>query len=161
RLRRHRAWGLLPIALAAAYLAAAGGPRWEGDLAQLSPVPESSRALDAALRAELGAPDTGQLLLARGPDPERVPQPHEKLPRFSPAISPAPPPAPASTRCSFSATRAGAAPSSSGACATRPGSPPNSGGSPPPTWTCAPNSAASWPATPPAPGSSSASACCW
>lgn len=72
RLRRGRLLGLLPVLAAAGWLWAAGGPAWEGDLANLSPVPAASRALDAELRAALGAPDVGQLLILRGPDPEAV-----------------------------------------------------------------------------------------
>ena len=72
RLRRWRLAGLLPVIAAAAYLAAIGGPHWEGDLANLSPVPDASRALDRELRTEIGAPDTGQILLVRGPDADAV-----------------------------------------------------------------------------------------
>ena len=79
RLRRGRWWGLLPVAAASAYLLAAGGPRWEGDLANLSPVPAESRALDQELRGELGAPDAGQILLVRGADAESVLQKQEAL----------------------------------------------------------------------------------
>lgn len=72
RLRRGRLLGLFPVLAAAGWLWAAGGPAWEGDLANLSPVPATSRALDAELRAALGAPDVGQLLIVRGRDPEAV-----------------------------------------------------------------------------------------
>ncbi len=72
RLRRGRLLGLAPVALAGAWLLAIGGPVWEGDLANLSPVPAASRALDAALRAAIGAPDVGQILILRGVDPEAV-----------------------------------------------------------------------------------------
>ncbi len=72
RLRRGRLLGLLPVLAAAGWLLAVGGPAWEGDLANLSPVPAASRALDAELRAALGAPDVGQLLILRGRDPETV-----------------------------------------------------------------------------------------
>ncbi len=82
RLERHRRWrwaAAIPVLAAVAYLAAMGGPRWEGDLANLSPVPEASRALDQALRAEIGAPDAGQILLVAGPDSETVLQREETL----------------------------------------------------------------------------------
>ncbi|GAC1336745.1 MAG: MMPL family transporter [Acetobacteraceae bacterium] len=79
RVRRWRWLGLVPVLAAAAYFAAIGGPHWEGDLANLSPVPAASRALDQALRAELGAPDAGQILLLRGPDAETVLQRQEAL----------------------------------------------------------------------------------
>jgi len=72
RLRRGRLLGLLPVLAAAGWLLAVGGPAWEGDLANLSPVPQASRALDAELRAALGAPDVGQLLILRGRDSEAV-----------------------------------------------------------------------------------------
>ena len=72
RLRRGRLLGILPVLAAAGWLLAVGGPAWEGDLSNLSPVPAASRALDAELRAALGAPDVGQLLILRGRDPEAV-----------------------------------------------------------------------------------------
>ena len=43
---------------------------WEDDLASLSPVSESAKALDVALRAELGAPDARFLAVTRGKDRE-------------------------------------------------------------------------------------------
>ena len=79
RLRQRRAWGVAPVLLAAAYLASIGGPHWEGDLANLSPVPAASRALDQELRTELGAPDAGHILLVRGPDAETVLRRQEAL----------------------------------------------------------------------------------
>jgi predicted exporter len=72
RLRGGRLLGLIPVLAAAGWLLAVGGPAWEGDLANLSPVPAASRALDAELRAAIGAPDVGQLLILRGRDPEAV-----------------------------------------------------------------------------------------
>ena len=65
RLRRYRVWGLLPVALAAAGLLAVGGPRWEGDVSKLSPVPADALALDDELRREIGAPDLGDVLVVR------------------------------------------------------------------------------------------------
>jgi len=79
RLRRGRLLGLIPVLAAALWLLAVGGPAWEGDLANLSPVPAASRALDAELRAALGAPDVGQLLILRGRDPEAVLEAQEAL----------------------------------------------------------------------------------
>ncbi len=79
RLRRHRPLALVPVVAAGLYLALVGGPRWQGDLAALSPVPDASRALDQELRTDLGAPDAGQLLLVGGPDPEHVLQVEEAL----------------------------------------------------------------------------------
>lgn len=72
RLRRWRLLALLPALAAIAYLAARGGPDWEGDLQTLSPVPEASRALDRELRAQLGAAEVSQLVVIRGADPEAV-----------------------------------------------------------------------------------------
>jgi predicted exporter len=72
QLRRYRVWGLLPVIAAAAYLAAAGGPRWEGDVANLSPVPRVAQELDATLRRELGAPDLGNALVVSGATAEAV-----------------------------------------------------------------------------------------
>jgi predicted exporter len=71
-LRGWRLWGLLPIAAAVVYLVAVRGPRFETDLANLSPVPQRARTLDADLRAELSVPDVGQVLVLRGDDAEAV-----------------------------------------------------------------------------------------
>ena len=65
-LRRWRMLGLLPLLAAIAYLGIRGGPDWEGDLQKLSPVPARSRALEAELRAELGAGQDSRLILVRG-----------------------------------------------------------------------------------------------
>jgi predicted exporter len=57
----RRAW-LLPL-IAAALLAAGGallthrGPLWDGNLANLSPLPPADQALDQTLRQDLGVPD--------------------------------------------------------------------------------------------------------
>lgn len=72
QLRKWRAWGLVPVSAAAIYLAAIGGPRLETNLSNLSPVPASARALDAELRAEIGAPDVGQVLVLRGATDQEV-----------------------------------------------------------------------------------------
>ncbi len=79
RLRRFRWWGALPVLLAAGWLVAIGGPRWEADVANLSPVPQASRNLDEALRAELGAADFGQLLVVQGESAEAVLRQQEAL----------------------------------------------------------------------------------
>ena len=76
--RRWRAWGAAPILAALAYLLAVG-PRWETDLAALSPVPAASRALDAELRGALGAAEAGQVLFVEGPDAETVLRREEAL----------------------------------------------------------------------------------
>jgi predicted exporter len=69
----------VPVLAAAAYLAAIGGPHWEGDLQKLTPIPARSRALDRELRAEIGAADPGQLLLIRAPNRQAVLQREEAL----------------------------------------------------------------------------------
>ncbi len=79
RLRRWRLLGLLPVLLAAVWLMARGGPNWEDDLESLSPVPAASRALDAELRRDLGAPDVGQLIVVRGADAQTVLRRQEAL----------------------------------------------------------------------------------
>ena len=76
--RRFRLLGLVPVVAAAAWISAKGVP-WEDDLANLSPVPAASRALDAELRSALGAPDAGQILLVQGPDAETVLRRQEAL----------------------------------------------------------------------------------
>ncbi len=77
-IRRHRRWAAAPVLLAAAFLAT-HGIAWQADLQALSPVPEASRVLDRALRAQLGAPEAGQFLLVRGPSAEAVLQAQEQL----------------------------------------------------------------------------------
>jgi predicted exporter len=79
RLRRFRLWGALPLLVAGGVLAASGGPQWEGDIANLSPVPQAARALDAELRSEIGAPDLGQMLVVQGDSAEAVLQRQEVL----------------------------------------------------------------------------------
>ena len=70
RLPRPR-WSLLVLAIACvAVLASARGPFWENDLSKLTPVPAEGMALDARLRAELGAPDVRYVLVLRGTDAE-------------------------------------------------------------------------------------------
>jgi predicted exporter len=71
RLRRWRGWAVLPV-MAAAALLVARPPAIEHDLANLSPVPQSARDLDAALRREIGAPDVGQVVMFRGATAEAV-----------------------------------------------------------------------------------------
>ncbi len=78
-LRRWRLLGLLPLAAAALYLTAHGGPNWQHDLQSLSPIPAAARALDAELRGQLGAAEAGQLILLRGPSAEAVLRQQEAL----------------------------------------------------------------------------------
>ncbi|UPY37589.1 MMPL family transporter [Sediminicoccus sp. KRV36] len=77
--RRFRAAAIALALLAGGALLAVGGPRWETDLAALSPVPDAARALDAELREALGAAEAGQFLLVRGPDAQTVLQRQEAL----------------------------------------------------------------------------------
>ena len=77
-LRRWCVWGLLPVAASVLYLGIAG-PQWEDDLANLSPVPAASRALDAELRSALGAAESAQALFVEGPDAETVLRRQEAL----------------------------------------------------------------------------------
>ena len=82
RLERLRAWRFLalPLVAAAALLLVLGhGPPPERDIAALSPVPEAARALDASLRADLGVPDSGPILIVQGPDAESVLRREEAL----------------------------------------------------------------------------------
>ena len=86
--RRFRLWGALPIGLAAGGLLLAGGPRWEGDVAKLSPVPRAALALDAELRAEIGAPDLGAVLAVHAASPDAVLARQEALfPRLAPLLA--------------------------------------------------------------------------
>lgn len=79
RLRAGRAWGLVPVVGALVYLVATGGPRFETDLAGLTPIPDQARALDTQLRSELGAPDVNQALVLTAPDAEAVLRREEAL----------------------------------------------------------------------------------
>ncbi len=76
--RRWRLWGLVPVAASVLFLGIVG-PRWEDDLANLSPVPAASRALDAELRGALGAAELAQVLFVEGPDAETVLRRQEAL----------------------------------------------------------------------------------
>jgi predicted exporter len=70
RLRKWR-WALVVIALLAAVLLY--GERnalWNRDSAALSPTPQRAQALDAELRAALGAPDAIDFVVVSGPDME-------------------------------------------------------------------------------------------
>lgn len=68
RGRRGLAWALAAGAVAVVALA---GPRWQRDLAALSPVPAAQQALDGELRGQLGAPDVRSLFVI-GPAPDEA-----------------------------------------------------------------------------------------
>lgn len=59
---------LLLLMLAAVALLAWQPSSWRGTLASLSPVPPQALALDASLRADLGAAETGTLVAVEAPD---------------------------------------------------------------------------------------------
>lgn len=77
--RAWRGWAAGLSIAAIAGLAAAGGPRWETRLAALSPVPRHEMELDAALRRELGVPDTVEVGVVEGSSDQAVLQREEKL----------------------------------------------------------------------------------
>lgn len=52
---------------------------WNRELAALSPIPKAEQELDAALRADLGAPDVRYLVVVRGPDEETALRRAEQL----------------------------------------------------------------------------------
>ncbi|BDG70573.1 MMPL family transporter [Roseomonas fluvialis] len=79
RLPARRGAVLMLLALVAVGLAATGGPRLERDLAALSPVPEPVRALDGALRAQVGAPDVRVVLALRADSAEAALQGAERV----------------------------------------------------------------------------------
>jgi predicted exporter len=65
--RWRMAAAVLALAAASA-IALRGGGLWQSDLAALSPVSAAAQALDADLRADLGASDARTIVVARGPD---------------------------------------------------------------------------------------------
>jgi predicted exporter len=67
------------VALALVWLAVGGLPRWEDDIARLSPVPEAERNLDTELRGQLGAPDVRHLVALRGASEEAVLRASERV----------------------------------------------------------------------------------
>jgi predicted exporter len=73
-------WLAAAAALAAVLVIAAHRERlWDDDLANLSPVPESLKALDGELRRQLGAPDLRHLLAVRGATREAALEASERL----------------------------------------------------------------------------------
>jgi len=91
RIEHWRDWRTLGIAacvIAAVGLLAVGGPRWESQLAALSPVPRAALALDAEFRGELGAPDAASIAVVRDADAEAVLRKEEALlPRLDALIA--------------------------------------------------------------------------
>ncbi len=79
RLRAGRGIGVMLCGGAALYLVWAGGVHWQRDLTALSPVSAPALAADAALRAELGAPDAGIMALIQDADAETVLRREEAL----------------------------------------------------------------------------------
>ncbi|WP_424136193.1 MMPL family transporter [Roseomonas chloroacetimidivorans] len=65
--------------LALGWMVLAGPPRWEDDIARLSPVPEADRNLDTELRAQLGAPDVRHLIALSGRNEEAVLRASERV----------------------------------------------------------------------------------
>jgi predicted exporter len=63
-------WPLVALGLAAAGLLAARGEVWHAELGALSPISSEALALDASLRAELGAGDARALVVVQAPDIE-------------------------------------------------------------------------------------------
>ncbi|CAG9170651.1 hypothetical protein LMG23992_01693 [Cupriavidus laharis] len=75
-------WLVAVVALAAcAVLWVRHDSLWGRELSALSPVPAADQALDAALRADLGAPDVRYLVVLSGPDQESVLQGAERVAR--------------------------------------------------------------------------------
>ncbi|MCW5633301.1 MAG: transporter [Rubrivivax sp.] len=63
-------WPALALGAAAAVLLLQRAERWRADLTALSPLPREALAVDAALRADLGASDARVLVVVRGDDAE-------------------------------------------------------------------------------------------
>jgi predicted exporter len=80
RAGQHLRWlPLILAALAASTLAAKHNRLWHHELAALSPVSAADQALDASLRADLGAPDVRYLVVASAADQEGALQAAERL----------------------------------------------------------------------------------
>ncbi|WP_367159374.1 MMPL family transporter [Kozakia baliensis] len=76
--RDRRGWCALPVLLAATMLFL-HPPSLERSAASLNPVPHSRFAMDQELRHELGAPETGYVMVVKGTDPENVLRHEEAL----------------------------------------------------------------------------------
>ncbi len=80
RPRRSIAVALVVFSmLALLALVTVAPPRWEDDLAALSPIPEGVLKLDQELRTALGAPETSQLIVITASDPETALQRSEAV----------------------------------------------------------------------------------
>lgn len=82
RLSRFRFVPPLLIFAAIAWITGSGASLWNDDIDALSPVPESRKALDEALRRDLGAPDLRQLIVVTGAGAETVLRRSEDLKRI-------------------------------------------------------------------------------
>ena len=70
---RHAAWVVWLLVMGAVIvIALRHRDIWDNDLANLSPVSQSAKAMDERLRKELGAPDVRYLLVIRGENQEDV-----------------------------------------------------------------------------------------
>ncbi|MGH7056880.1 MAG: MMPL family transporter [Acetobacteraceae bacterium] len=78
-LRRWRGAGVAAAVTALLFLVVVGGPRWQNDLAALSPVSPRLLADDASLRSEIGAPDPGQIGLVSGDSVQTVLNREERI----------------------------------------------------------------------------------
>ena len=78
-LRRLKISILLATVVAIVFLVTRSDTLWSMELGGLSPVAESAQKLDADLRAELGAPDAGMLVVIKAPSSELVLQLSEKV----------------------------------------------------------------------------------
>ncbi len=70
---------LLVTAVALVFIVTRGDTLWSMELGGLSPVAESAQKLDADLRAELGAPDAGMLIVLKASSSESALQLSEKV----------------------------------------------------------------------------------
>jgi predicted exporter len=79
KLMRLKIVILLITAIAIVFLATRGDTLWSMELGGLSPVANSAQKLDADLRAELGAPDAGMLIVLKALSSESALQLSEKV----------------------------------------------------------------------------------
>lgn len=87
-LARRGAWIALPCSAAAVVIVLHAGRIWQQELAALSPVSPAARALDATLRADLGAADVRYLVAVPAADREAALQGAEAtLARLQPLVA--------------------------------------------------------------------------